>query len=232
MKYISAIIFLLVFIFSCNNAQKTNAQNDSASDTIVSVSDTVQTVCDEVDANKLTINPQPIKVAGRWRNKETIDTLYISLYSRKLNKEIASPLFFIDKCEYDRLVGFAVELDPIVYIFNNNNPTDTLKIENESGQLFGLYFAVNEGDLDGDGLDELLYMVDWADWSSTNTFHIASYKNNKWIDLYSFPVWEWQFDEGYEKVIQKLPENKIMINFKNDEAMEETKIVDLSKLGK
>lgn len=174
---------------------------------------------------------KPFKVAGRWRDKNQVDTLSIHLFSRTLNKEMVSADFFRDEYEYDRLVELMIKLKPVIYVVNDNNPTDTLKIGEDTGQLFGLYFNINDGDLDGDGLDELMYMVDWADWSSTNTFYIASYKNGKWVDLYNFPVWEWQFREGYENVIQKLSGNKVLINFRNDEAEEETKTVDLGEIA-
>lgn len=238
MKPVFLLILISAVLFSCNNKRQANTQSELlSSDSIaIATSDSItdfdendikdlERISSMVDAYK------PFKIAGRWRDKDIIDTLSIHLFSRTLHKEITSPDFFRGEYDYDRLAELMIKLNPVIYVINENNPTDTLKIGEELGQLFGLYFNINDGDLDGDGRDELMYMVNWADWSSTNTFHIASYKNNKWIDLYSFPVWEWQFNEGYENVIQKLPDNKIMINFRNDEAAEDSKIVDLGEIA-
>jgi hypothetical protein len=61
--------------------------------------------------------------------------------------------------------------------------------------VLGLSYLKNEGDLNGDGGDEISYVGNWADWSSCNTWHIMTYKNNKWKELYSFPMREWQLPD-------------------------------------
>jgi hypothetical protein len=176
--------------------------------------------------------PTPTIIAGDWEGTGRMDTLYEYYYSRALKREVVSPLFlYKDQIDYDSLVRTTLKLDPIIYIINKSYPMDTITIDG-NGQLFGVYFLNNKGDLDGDGGDELAYMACFADYSNTNTYHIYSRKNGKWVNLYSFPVWEWQFEEGDQHVIQKLPENKIKITFRNNEAMEETKIVALDQNGK
>ncbi|HTF81568.1 MAG TPA: hypothetical protein VL947_07580 [Cytophagales bacterium] len=71
---------------------------------------------------------------------------------------------------------------------------DTLHFAS-GGQLLGLSYLKNEGDLNGDGNDEVSYVVKWADWSSRNSCHIVTYKNKRWVVLYSFSIAEWQLPE-------------------------------------
>ena len=175
-------------------------------------------------------NFKPMQVAGDWDGQNRIDTLRECFFSKTLNREVISPLYQYgnnDNVDYDELVDLAVKLDPTIYIVNKNRTTDSIVI-GTTPQLFGLYILDNKGDLDGDGGDELIVLVNYADWSSTNTCYIYSRKNDKWIELYNFLVWEWQLDEE-EEMITKLPNNKIKIRYRNDESMLDTKIVDLRK---
>lgn len=228
------LLLILTATISCNKTKGTPVENILSTETLESTTDSIpETAGSEWDINTIPSSIEgyaPSSVVGNWMGDGIKDTMYTCFFSRKLNREVVSPLvLYGDEIEYDELVGRAVELDPVIYIINRNRAMDTITIDG-TNQLFGLYFLENKGDLDGDGKDELLYMVDFADWSSTNTYHIASHKENKWIKLYNFPVWEWQFEEDDNNVIKKLPDHKIQITFRNDESMEETKIVDLSKI--
>lgn len=129
------------------------------------------------------------------------------------------------------------------------------------GQLLGLSYLKNEGDLNGDGTDEVSYVVNWADWSNLNTWHLVTYKNKKWTALYSFPIWDWQLPDlpetfnhyglfgledklinttndtinkqieqkllNFKGLVKRIDKNKIQVIFRNEEAEEDTKIVDL-----
>ncbi|AYL95708.1 hypothetical protein [Mucilaginibacter celer] len=60
---------------------------------------------------------------------------------------------------------------------------------------FGLLFLKNEGDLNGDGNDEISFVTNKADWSNLNDYTIMTYKHGKWETLYWFPIWEWQLPD-------------------------------------
>lgn len=60
--------------------------------------------------------------------------------------------------------------------------------------VMGYRFVIS-GDLNGDGTVDISYVVQWADWSSLNTWHVMSYKNKMWTELYSFPIWDWQLPD-------------------------------------
>jgi uncharacterized protein (DUF486 family) len=74
------------------------------------------------------------------------------------------------------------------YYLCSDPSMDTLRI----GGFIGSLFAKNEGDLDGDGGDEIGYVPSFAQQSSLNDYHIISYKHGWWVELYSFGIWEWQ----------------------------------------
>jgi hypothetical protein len=96
--------------------------------------------------------------------------------------------------DYDQLVSLTVKKEPISFVSSDNRLIDTLRIFS-GGQLLGLSYLKNEGDLNGDGTDEVSYVVNWADWSSLNAWYLVTYKNKKWTELYSFPIWDWQLPD-------------------------------------
>ena len=120
---------------------------------------------------------------------------------------------------FDGIDDFATEVELAVYrkplslLLSSDPAIATFRISDDP-QLFGLKFLKNEGDLDGDGADELSYCISWADWSSVNQWYIASYKNGKWVTLYSFEMRDWQtpyLPDYYDKEGTFLSSNKVMI---------------------
>lgn len=102
--------------------------------------------------------------------------------------------------EYDSLVALIALKEKQCYLEASEN-IDSLFISGNA-QLFGLVYLNNEGDLDGDGADEIGYVVHWADWSSFNTYHIASYKKKQWLEIYSFPIHEIVMLPDYDQLDQ------------------------------
>lgn len=96
--------------------------------------------------------------------------------------------------DYDDLVRLTMQKEPYTFLLSDNAGIDTFHISNTAQQL-GLSYLKNEGDLNGDGTDEISFVVNHADCSSLNTWHIAAYKDNKWQALYSFTIWDWQLPD-------------------------------------
>ena len=61
------------------------------------------------------------------------------------------------------------------------------------GGHLGFHYIENCGDINDDGKDELLIVNQWGDFSNTNTAYFYTYTNGKWEEIYTTPVWEWQF---------------------------------------
>ena len=180
--------------------------------------------------------------------KETLTEHFCSAQDRKETNK-----FYEGLTDYDQLVVLNARKRPYSFVLSGNEAIDTLHISSMEQQI-GLLFLKNEGDLNGDSTDEVSYVINYADWSNLNTRHIMTYKGNKWQELYSFPIWEWQLPElprmtgrpelfsiednssssenpeqnDFEGLVKKLDGNRIRVIFRNDEAMEDTTIVDLN----
>jgi hypothetical protein len=142
---------------------------------------------------------------------------------------------------------------------------DTLRISKNAQQL-GLAYLKNEGDLDGDGADELSYVINWADWSAFNHSYIVTYKKGRWLELYSFEIRDWQLPhlpeyqnvygwfgvqginstlgndtlnqrlqnelDNFSGFIKKIKNNIIQVKFINDDAEDDSVIVNLKRIKK
>jgi hypothetical protein len=72
-------------------------------------------------------------------------------------------------------------------LFSDNKELTDLVLDGD----LGVYFLVNEGDLDGDGGDEISFMSVNRDYSNLNVFRVWSYTGNRWRELFQVPVHEW-----------------------------------------
>lgn len=86
--------------------------------------------------------------------------------------------YFVGGLEYGDFVDLTISRDPVSYVLPLGSLIDTLHVSS-GGQLLGLSMLKNEGDLDGDGGDEISYVIDWADYSSVNTWHLVSNKHGR-----------------------------------------------------
>lgn len=66
------------------------------------------------------------------------------------------------------------------------------KLKLPGGQL-GFHYIENCGDVNDDGKDEIMLVNQWDDFSSTNTAYIYTFTNGNWEEIYTTPIWEWQF---------------------------------------
>lgn len=166
-------------------------------------------------------NDYQFSITGDFDGDGAIDTLmekYISTVDgRSLPKTIPGKV-------YDSLVAFTFHTQPVCLLIDPNNKLDTLEISNVN-QQFGLAYLKNEGDLNGDGIDEISFVVDWADWSNTNTCYIYSYIDGKWEKIYSFSIFDSQLPNyrsianmnSFKGLIEKLDNDTIIISTRNSE---------------
>lgn len=92
--------------------------------------------------------------------------------------------------DYDYDIKMANEKQSYSFIACDNKLTRRIDVAPAAN--LGLLYLKNEGDLNGDGGDEVSCVTNKADWSSLNEYDIMTYKNGKWVVLYWFPIWEWQ----------------------------------------
>ena len=93
--------------------------------------------------------------------------------------------------DYYDMVDLVIKKNPESFALSDDPKIDMLQI-NSGGQLFGISYLKNEGDLNGDGTDEVSYVIDYADFSNLNSWHIVTYKNKEWEEIYKFSIWDSQ----------------------------------------
>lgn len=184
--------FILAFILPCIfSTQKIQDK------TIISAFDETQHYSNAAITSKNTINPdtgnlKPVMgyrfiisgdFDGDGKQEQLTEHYYSAIDHNETNKWVAD-------IDYEDLVRLTMQNEPYTFLTSDNHAIDTFRITN-APQQSGLAFLKNEGDLNGDGIDEISYVVNWADWSSLNTWYIATYKDKKWQILYSFPIWDW-----------------------------------------
>jgi len=157
-------------------------------------------------SNKIT-NKLPVKnfkeifgprftISGDFNGDEEIDTLR-ELYLSSINNKETNKYYDVD---YDSMVSLAVKKKPICKIVSNNNKIEPLIIKDTiTWQLFGLAFLKNEGDLDNNGTDEIGLIIDWADWSNVNSYLVYTYSDNKWKQILSFEIRDFDISELSKK---------------------------------
>ncbi len=182
-------------------------------------------------------------ITGDFDGDGKQEQLVEHFYSRITNQETNKSYLNLD--DYDLLVKLTIDKNPFVFLQSTNDKIAKFKID-ASPQIFGISYLKNEGDLNSDGIDDVSYVVDWADWSSLNTCHIISYRNQHWEELYAFDIWDWQvpnteensttgintssfYDKYSDGLVKKIGTNKIQLIYRNEESLEDTMVVDLSK---
>jgi len=184
-----ALIIVTILLVSCKKEQEKPALGAAKS-----VSDTATT--QQVD----TVAKKPVNsiwgyrfvIGGDFDGDGKPENLVEHYYSRRDKKESYK---FYDNVEEDWLVWDSImKKRPYSFALPDNKNIDTLRISKEK-QLYGIAYLKNEGDLNGDGTDEVSYVINYADISGMNTCYIVTYKNKKWQELYSFATRDWEVPE-------------------------------------
>ncbi len=131
-------------------------------------------------------------ITGDFDGDRKVDTLTEHFLDGHTHQETNK--FYNGLPDYSKLVNMTTRKEPICILSCHHTSIDTLTVI-AGGFHFGLLYLKNEGDLNGDGTDEVSYVVNAADYSSLNTWHIVTYQNRKWKRLYQFDIWEWQLPE-------------------------------------
>jgi hypothetical protein len=158
-------------------------------------------------------------ISGDFDGNGTNETLTEHFYSSSENRDVSKLSDSID--DYDQFVNLIIQKDVYSFVMCDSCTIDTLHIAS-GGRSFGLAYLKNEGDLNGDGSDEVSYVVNFTDWSQLNTWYIMTYKNGAWRKLYTFPIWEWQlpvlpYREYAVNGSQKIPVQLDSISDTNDD---------------
>lgn len=139
------------------------------------------------------------KIYGDYDGDGFQDTL-IEHYQGKIpNVEINK--YFRNYTDYWYFMEATIAKKPNSFLTSNNPNIDTLfltKYLDNKFQHLGLSLLKNVGDLNGDGKDEICYVIKWADISNCNSLYIMSYINNNRKEIYSFSIWDFQIPDTPE----------------------------------
>jgi len=174
-----AVILVLWSLFSCNfgntrglSSQEFNEQVDA-----------------HIDSMQLQMKPifgYRFQVRGDFNGDGAEEVLTERYFSQRDQRETNK--FYEGAEDYFVQLDSASKKKNITYLAASGNNIDSLYVDG----VLGLLFLKNEGDLNGDGSDEISYVSSKGQISSKNECHIMSCVGGKWKELYSFEIREWQ----------------------------------------
>lgn len=175
MKLISYLLPIALALSSCNSQHPKPKDNPIATET---------------KGENIKLHPlKKLSVTGDFDGDGKPDTLLQHNYSLLAKAEIgyaADPF----ENDWDSVVNWFYDQDAEVYLARKNRVGDTLHL----GIAQGLYCLLNLGDMNGDGKDEIAFVVDYLDYSRVNSCKIYAICNGKWTRLKEFDVHEEAFD--------------------------------------
>ena len=198
-------IGLVLPVLACNNISNNNSTKTISKDSVKKNSkDSVLvthkgTSVINIHLKSFMVTLKPIfgyrfSIKGDFDGDGKQETLTEHYVSGLDNKETCK---FYSNLDYDQTIELAEQKEPLSYFSSSTNKVDSLFISSTS-QLFGLALLHNEGDLDGNGTDEISYVIDYADWSNLNSCHIMTFTKSGWNELLKFDIHESNIPEAPE----------------------------------
>lgn len=171
MDKIILTIILSLLMTACNSTgvQKNNA---SSSESLT------QSVRTDTQLN------DRFSIVGDFNGDNLLDTIFESYISSVTNKETPKE---IDSEDIEKNIELIIKNNPVTRLYSSIAGVDTFIVTKEYQQI-GLRNFARLGDLNSDKSDEFGYMINWADFSNLNTFHILTIKDNKFIELFNFKI--------------------------------------------
>ena len=183
---------IMLMFFSCigqQNKETTHSTDTLQYDSSKSTTD-FEEILDTMPEDETPIFGYRFVISGDFdgdgKEEKLIEHFISGLDNKETNK-------FYANITYGDLIYLTSQKEAYSFVLSDNKLIDTLHII--SGMHFGLSYLKNEGDLNGDGTDEISYVVNLADYSNLNTWYIMTYRHGKWVYLYSFDIWDWQLPD-------------------------------------
>ena len=188
------IYLMLVGIFSCKNEKhKTIKESEIVKKKELKKKDnSLEDELKKIPKDTISALGYRFVIEGDFNGDGEKEKLIEHYYSQINNKETNK--FYENLPEFEQLIALIIQKNPKSFLTSSDSKINNFEITNINQQI-GLSFLKNEGDLNGDGTDDISYVINFADYSNCNTWHIATYKNNKWKDIYKFSIWDWQLPD-------------------------------------
>jgi hypothetical protein len=165
-------IFLLTALTACDSGNGQKITSHIASDSITRTIPISRKIDDR------------FSIVGDFNGDKLQDTIFESYISLLTQEECSKQQ---DSEDFEKDIELIIKQKPITRLYSTIENTDTFIVTTESQQR-GIDMFSNLGDLNSDGSDEFGYIIDWADYSNFNTFHIMTLKDNKFKELFNFKV--------------------------------------------
>ncbi|MGC4039898.1 MAG: hypothetical protein QM710_03645 [Flavobacterium sp.] len=125
-------------------------------------------------------------ISGDFNGDKATDTIFESYQSSITHKEISK---LHDSINWDNDLDLTIKSKPVTTLYSSDKSIEKFMVSDHPQQK-GVYLFANLGDINDDGKDEFGYAVDWADFSSLNTYHIMTLKQGSFIEIFQFPIHE------------------------------------------
>lgn len=214
------ILWLWILGTACTSSTQTTEDNSTTQDTLSTTIDTISSTPAKSETDKSL--GYRAELEGDFDGDGQKEKLQEHYVSRTTGQELSKNY---PEIEFDSLVGLVISRHPKVYLSSANSAIKDLPISDHD-QLFGIMQLINEGDLNGDGTDELSYIIDYADYSNVNRFYIYTYKNSEWKEIANFEIREWQL-EDQKPLFTKNTDGTITAKTFDEEANEVEKKIQL-----
>lgn len=137
------------------------------------------------------IHIDKLSLTGDFDGDGKMDTIIENNISGLNKKQIDS---FPDN-QWDSLDNYFSKIDADVCLILKKRKSDTLHL----GVGRGLFCLVNIGDNNKDKKDEIVFVVDYCNFTNVSNCYIYTLCDNKWIKLKSFLIHESAFEnDGYD----------------------------------
>jgi len=125
-------------------------------------------------------------IVGDFNGDSIKDTIFES-YRNSISKKEINKIH--DSLDWEKDIELTLKSKPISILYSSDKSVHPF-IVSKNYQQKGVYLLSNLGDLNDDGKDEFGYAVDWADFSSLNTYRIMTIKQNMFVEIFNFPLHE------------------------------------------
>ncbi len=188
------MIGITFLLFACKraNPQKQKGYSAIQLDTALNIASVNSKIKFFAKINStLTLPRHPImgyrfKIKGDFDGDGSKEIYTEHFYSNRDKKEACK--FYTNVYDHWEYIDSSYTRDCSSWMLCNNPSLDTINL----WSVYGLLFIKNEGDLDGDGGDEISFVNSLPQQSSMNHCSIATFKNGKWYCIYGFEIREWQ----------------------------------------
>lgn len=208
----------MVLLISCQTKQGYTVPNEEQANSesiLQKKKDSIENIIrNQISEAKRDSVAEIVKTKPVWGKRETIvgdfdgdgsqDTLFEKYLSRLTGKETNKSYDFDGFGDGSDFLGYWqkwIGEKQIMLKLTSKKPEITPFMVDSNGMHDGFLYLKNVGDLNQDGTDELVYCLNYIDFSNSSSAYLATYKNRKWKNVHHWIITEhdFQYEVGKSK---------------------------------